>query len=256
MSACESTLERWLKKALNGPVIKGNLPPFTLTGDFNDAVFPINWTNKIPWWTARTNLYYFDYSPPEFNYSPPKFDLISPKLTIGSWCNYDEAHHYYQKFIDRDMHFREERQNSEQASPDVITLRSYFKTSIKRGTIAWDITENRKVLEEYDGRKDGTIRRPLYKKHPSLQRWMHRSIQLISDLKDGKINMKSNEVQGRIGKELKTKEEIRIRNELDNPNNEIWTRKRVEEWRRNFIELKITNTIEWQKFCTKQASKE
>ncbi|CAF1114353.1 unnamed protein product [Adineta steineri] len=253
-----SSLQCWMDKALNGPVIKGNLPPFTVTGDFNDAIFPTSITNKAPWWEATANLYKFDHS------SSP-FDVISPDLIIGSWCNYDEAHHFFQKFIDKDIKFRDERlkqrfeenehkdevnqsSNEQESEQSTINSHSYFKTTIKKGTVAWDITENRQVLKEYERRQNGEKRRKLDGNTTGWKCLMDRSVQLISDLKEGKINIQSNEIQGRIGNELKTREAIRRRNELDDPNYRNWKDKGFKSTRK-FIRLKIRNTIKWQKFC-------
>jgi hypothetical protein len=68
--------------------------------------------------------------------------------------------------------------------------------------------------------------------------------------------MKSDEVRGKIGEKLKSAEDIRKREELDNPKNAIWTKKRVHQWRRKFIQMKITNTIKWQEFCTAYINKQ
>jgi len=256
-----SSVQRWLEKATNGPVIKGNLPPFTLTGDYNDAVFPMPLTSKVPWWVATKNLNDFDHSTPEMH-------LRYPLLTIGSWCNYDEAHRYFQKFIDKDILFREykqrqrpEKNEQEEAESDTeqekINIPHYphFKTNIKKGTIAWDITQNREVLEEYQKRKNGKKSRKSDRFSQGWERVMDQSVKLISDIKEGKIDIKSDEVQGKIGKELKKKEEVRKRNELDDPNNQKWKRKRMFSWRRKFIQMKIINTIKWQEFCAAQANK-
>jgi hypothetical protein len=238
-----SSVQRWLEKATNRPVIKGNLPPFTLTGDYNDAVFPMPLTSKVPWWVATKNLNDFDHSTPEMH-------LRYPLLTIGSWCNYDEAHRYFQKFIDKDILFRQykQRQRSEKHYP-------HFKTNIKKGIIAWDITQNREVLKEYQKRQNGEKSRKSDTFSNGWERIMDRSVKLISDIKEGKIDIKSDEVQGKIGKELKKTEEIRKRNELDDPNNQKWRQKRIFSWRREFIQMKITNTIKWQEFCAAQANK-
>jgi hypothetical protein len=238
-----SSVQRWLEKATNRPVIKGNLPPFTLTGDYNDAVFPMPLTSKVPWWVATKNLNDFDHSTPEMH-------LRYPLLTIGSWCNYDEAHRYFQKFIDKDILFRQykQRQRSEKHYP-------HFTTNIKKGTIAWDITQNREVLKEYQKRQNGKKSRKSDTFSNGWERIMDRSVKLISDIKEGKIDIKSDEVQGKIGKELKKTEEIRKRNELDDPNNQKWRQKRIFSWRREFIQMKITNTIKWQEFCAAQANK-
>jgi len=245
-----SIVRRWLEKATNGPVIKGNLPPFTLTGDYNDAVFPMPLINKVPWWVENTNLDDFDHSTPELH-------LRYPRLTIGSWCNSDEAHHYFQKFIDKDIQFREykQKQRLELTEQEQINTPHYphFKTNIKKGATAWDITENREVLEEYERRQNGQKSNRF---SDGWNRLMDQSVRLISDIKEGRIDMQSEEVQGKIGKELKTKEEIKKLKELDDPNNESWRKKRIFSWRRKFIQMKITNTIEWQEFCATEANKQ
>ncbi|CAF4715175.1 unnamed protein product, partial [Rotaria sp. Silwood2] len=100
LSAFLSSVQRWLEKASSGPLTKGNLPPFTLTGDFNDAVFQMPSTNKDPWWAANANLDDFDHSPLEHH----------SESTIGPCCNYDDAHHHYQKIINKDLQFQEYKQ--------------------------------------------------------------------------------------------------------------------------------------------------
>jgi hypothetical protein len=260
MNAFLSSLQRWIEKASNGSVIKGNLPPFTLTGYFDDAQFPIPLINKNPWWEGSANLYGFD------EWSLDVY-LDDPSFTIGSWCSYDEAHQYFQKFIDKDVQFREERQalcskdeKSEQPSSENNKTendipRSYLKTNIKKGTVPWDITENRAVLEEYERRQRGEKPKKLTDYSSGWTRLLNISVGIISDIKEGKIDVKSDVVQGKIGKELKTKEEIKRRNELDDPNNKFWTEKRRNPQRREFIQLKIRNTIDWEKFCAVQAKK-
>jgi hypothetical protein len=239
------TIQRWLEKATKGPIIKGNFPPFTLTGDYNDAVFPMPLTDKAPWWMATANLDDFDHSTPELY-------LTYPRLTIGSWCNYDDTHRYYQQLIDREIQFRELKQNERSNSTTTYTPHyPHFKTTIKKNTTAWDITENTEVLNEYERRKTEGKPRQVDRLSSGWNRLMDRSVKLISDLKEGNIV----EVQGKIGKELKTKDEIRKRDHIDDPNNETWKSKRLFRWRKKFIQIKIQNTIEWKEFCTKQENK-
>ncbi|UJR07650.1 hypothetical protein I4U23_011938 [Adineta vaga] len=235
-------LQRWIEKASNGPVCKGNIPPFTVTGDFNDAIFPISLLDKTPWWETDLDLYDFDHSSTDF-------DKVSPELTIGSWSSYDEAQNYFQKLVNKDARFRDKQLNNKKSQVPSRKQHAYFKTNIKRGTIAWDITENRRVLKEYERRKNGGKRKKLNSKTRSSLNLLDRWVQLVSDLKEGRINMKSNEIRGTIGKELKTKDEIRKRIESDDPNNTQWSMERVPPRRRKFIKLKIKNTIEWENFC-------
>jgi hypothetical protein len=194
-------------------------------------------TDKAPWWMSTSNLNDFDHSTPE----------IDLRLLIGSWCNYDDTHDYFQKFIDREIQFRELKDkerpaidNSDQTK-NSIPHYPHFKTTIKKGTTAWDITENTEVLKEYERRKNGGKPRSV----------MDRSVKLITDLKEGNIDMNSNEIQGKIGTELKSKDEIRKRDHIDDPNNETWKNKRLLRWRRKFIQIKIQNTLEWKEFCAK-----
>lgn len=252
-----SSVQRWLEKAANGPVIKGNLPPFTLTGDYNDAVFPMPENDKVPWWVANENLDDIDHSSPEMY-------LRYPRLTIGSWCNSDETHHYFAKFIDKDIHFREfkrkepeeiSKKEGEQGTTTNIRYYPHFKTNIKKGTTAWDLTQNHEVLEEYQRRRDGKKLKNFYRYSEGWQRLMDESVRLITAIKDKKLSIKSNEIQGKIGKELKTKEEIRKINELDNPNNPRWKNKKLISRLGEFLELKLRNTIEWQQFCAAQTTK-
>ncbi|CAM4863546.1 unnamed protein product [Rotaria socialis] len=254
-SAFLSIVQHWLEKASNGSVTKGNLPPFSLTGDFNDAIFRTSSKDKTPWWVTSASQY-------DFNCSSLEFPLVS-RLMTSSFCDGDEAHSYFRNLINRDIQFLEykEKQHQmkskrEQKNQNSIFSsgphQSHFNTNIKKGTIVWDIIEDQEFLQEYEKRKSGKLIRNPNRLSIGWNRLLDRSVQLVADIKDGKINMASNEVQGKIGKALKTMKEIRKLNVLDDVNNELWRKKRFPLWRQQFIEMKISNTIQWQEFCAAQ----
>ncbi|CAF3317672.1 unnamed protein product [Rotaria sp. Silwood2] len=255
LSAFLSSIQRWLEKASNGPVIKSNLPPFTLTGDFNDAIFQMPSTNKVPWWVANANLDDFDHSPLEHH----------SESAIGPCISYDDAHHHYQKIINKDFQFQEYKQEhvteveQDQTNTDTITVNtshhSRFNTTIKRGTNAWDIIEDRQLIQEYERRLAGEKSKESDRYNHGWNRILERTLPLISDIKEGKIDMTSNDLQGKIGTNLKTKKEIKELNALDDPNNELWKNKKFSPWRRKFIQTKLSNTIKWQEFCAAQTNK-
>ncbi|CAF2477111.1 unnamed protein product [Rotaria sp. Silwood2] len=257
-------IKRWMHKASNGSIIRGNIRPFTVTGDFNDAPYPILLSNKNPWWTASAI-----YS--DFVHSPPEIYFRYPPLIMGSWFSYNEARHYYQTLIDRDIIFRNKRQkqrrmieklqqNSKQTTLNKsdskfrtkfseVVHNAEFTTELKEGQVAWDITEDIMILKEYEKRR---TRNKMKKSHENLTAWerlIERSVQLLSDMKESRIDLHSNILQGKIGNELKTEEEMRKLHELDDPNNKRWTIKRPRQCTREFLQAKIQNTIELQTLC-------
>ncbi|CAF2898789.1 unnamed protein product [Rotaria sp. Silwood2] len=257
-------IKRWMHKASNGSIIRGNIRPFTVTGDFNDAPYPILLSNKNPWWTASAI-----YS--DFVHSPPEIYFRYPPLIMGSWLSYNEARHYYQTLIDRDIIFRNKRQkqrrmieklqqNSKQTTLNKsdskfrtkfseVVHNAEFTTELKEGQVAWDITEDIMILKEYEKRR---TRNKMKKSHENLTAWerlIERSVQLLSDMKESRIDLHSNILQGKIGNELKTEEEMRKLHELDDPNNKRWTIKRPRQCTREFLQAKIQNTIELQTLC-------
>ncbi|CAF3707374.1 unnamed protein product [Rotaria sp. Silwood1] len=256
LKAFLSSVQRWLEKASNGPIIKGNLPPFTLTGDFNDAIFRMPLTNKVPWWKENMNLKDLDYSLTE----------LHSQSTMGSWCNYDDAHNYYKNVINKDLQFQEYKQvhlketEQDQTSTNTTNVNSLhhtrFNTTIKKGTSAWDIIEDRELIREYERRLAGEKSKESHINEAGWNRFLERILPLISDIKEGKIDMTSNDIQGKIGAELKTKKEIKELNALDDPNNEIWKNKQFSSWRKRFIQTKLLNTIKWQEFCAAQTNKQ
>ena len=243
-----------MEKATHGPVIKGNLPPFTLTGDYNDAVFPLTLTDKPPWWTSSADLHGFEHSTSDF----------STQLSAGPWCNYHDIHRYYQQLIDRETQFRKYKKGKHRlidtsekhvradSTDDHAPYYPHFITSLKKRTAAWDITENREVLREYERRKTGKKRKEDKRLTHGWNCWMDRSVQLITDIKEGNINTKSDKTKG---EELKTAADIRKREQLDDPFNETWKKKRRPSKLKAFIDQKIRNTIEWKEFCAKQGIK-
>ncbi|CAF4713604.1 unnamed protein product, partial [Rotaria sp. Silwood2] len=120
----------------------------------------------------------------------------------------------------------------------------------------WDIIEDRQIIQEYERRLAGEKSKESDRYTAGWNRFLDRTLPLISDIKEGKIDLTSNDLQGKIGKELKTKKEIKELNALDDPNNELWKNKKFSSWRRKFIQTKLSNTIKWQEFCAAQANKQ
>ncbi|CAF1313135.1 unnamed protein product [Rotaria sp. Silwood1] len=114
-------IRRWLNKAPN--VIKGNIKPFTPTGDINDAIFTINKSPNNP--TFAENYIAFDHSPPE-----KYFSLFSSNP--GLCLNNDQTHEYYQMSIysgklTKDL---EKRMNSNKTA-DISDEASHHETKIE-----------------------------------------------------------------------------------------------------------------------------
>jgi hypothetical protein len=83
-------VKRWLNKAPN--VIKRNIPPFTPTGDINDAIFTIySHLTEFDWWKQ-------DYE--GFDHSPMTNDYFSTLTSNSDSCwTTEQAHDYYQQLI-------------------------------------------------------------------------------------------------------------------------------------------------------------
>lgn len=252
-----------MKKASNETVTKGNLPPFSPTGDFNDAIYPILLLNKAPWWENSKNC-------PDLDHSPPNIYFNNPPSLIGSWFNRNEALDFSQRLTNRDVLIRIEKQkrrqkkmklertgNSVESNEPYYHLKprdfkiihdSNFTTEFKKGEIAWSITKDALILRECEKRRR-TIKKKTIKKLTTWDHLVERSIKLIADIKEGKIDLNSDILQGRIGNELKTEEEMRKLHELDNPKNKRWTKKQPRHCTKEFLQAKLQNIIELQKLC-------
>ena len=281
MDAFDSVIQRWIERASQEPMTmtKDNLPPFTMTGDYNDAAFPMRNSNKEPWWIGIAG----------FDHSSPTSD--APDDIIGSWFNYDEAHLYFEKLIDPDIHFQRQikatlnDRESDDSGLATLEKNSYVKlnTYMQKGTVAWDFMQHIDFLREYRRRETG---KRLVKGSPGWLKLVDIYVRMISGVKDGKIKLGSDLVQGRIGRREKSKENIRKRNELDNPMSKLWSTenrtvilqrfigqqiaKREElgqsmsqlecdyriEALSKFIDLKIQHTLELQRLCEAQANKQ
>lgn len=185
--------------------------------------------------------------------------MVDQPPTIGSWCNLDDAHDFFRKLIDRDIMYREKIQLHGINIGKTMISNAYhspFDTNIKRDTVAWDITQDRIILKEFNRRINGEKSKRVKKFSKAWQDSLDRSIQLISNIKEDKIDLMLNGVPGLIGKEEKrTVEEMKILHKLDDPNNPIWTSKRRSLWKQKFIQIKLSNNIKWQEFCVAQEKK-
>ncbi|CAF1451582.1 unnamed protein product, partial [Rotaria sordida] len=207
-------IERWLEKAYNGNAIFGNLPPFSLTDDINDAPFETSCQNENPWW-IRNEYIKPDDDERDSDYFDDSPDYFEDSLrVIGSWPAYDEAHRYFQDGINRDTLF-----------------------SIKRGKRRLEMEENNQwnQVQRVNGIKNKKI-----KGFPSFTTGLKR---------ENRIDEKLPSVQGYNDKELKTRNEIRKLNELDNTNNPRWKRCQQNPHLQNFIQKKIENIIKFKKLC-------
>lgn len=228
-------IQRWIEKAEQNPVIKGNLPPFTLTGDYNDAVFPILSEGKAPWWKATAHLEKFDHS-------EPKDDSLG---ILDGWCNYDETEQYFQQSIDREIQFREakekERSDEEKADPRHYP---HFSTDMTKGVPAWDVTQNSAVRQRYEEIEYAETN-PRKKKRLNRysDAYFDRLVETFKGIMEGTIS-KDEKKRLALGNAKKTSEEMRKQNELDNPNRK-WKRRTPRE----FLAAKRKSMIEWQKFC-------
>ena len=249
-----SAIQRWLEKANTGPMTKGNLPPFTPTGDYNDAIFPTTWTDKEAWWMIHNERL------EDFDHSSSELFAIWKNQEMGSWSNYDDTHRFFQNYVDREIQFRQlkqeerliSRENEEEDDYSYTSHYPHFKTTLRKGTTAWDMTVNDEVLREYQRQRDGG--KPLKPTRTTFGwiRVLNRSVEIIAAIKEGRLSADSDEVKGKIGRTEKSNEEIRKREQLDDPNNKRWKNQRIHKWRRDFIEIKIQNILQWKEFCLKQ----
>ncbi|CAF3559307.1 unnamed protein product [Rotaria sp. Silwood1] len=255
-----SSIKRWIEKASNGSVILGNIPPFTLTGDINDAVFPIIYKDKKAWWKIN------EYPPLDHTIENNDWNYLSS--IVGSWYNQREASYYFQKLIDRDVRLQENRQNK---IPEVVQqiikknnrldmklfkAISYtnFTTEIKKGTTGWDITQDSLILKQYRVKQKEKPTEKAKEESTLWDRTIEQTVELIRNINENKIASDSNILQGKIGNELKTRKEIRRQNELDNPNNKRWKTKHRSPHRADFIQQKIQNILEFEKLCNASSS--
>jgi hypothetical protein len=251
IAAFLSCIKRWIENASNGTVFLGNIQPFTLTGNFDDGIFPILDKDKKGWWTAN------DFK--GFIHSAPEYIFYQSPPIIGSWPTQTEASHYVRKFIDKGAESGENKktESQEQAkqrveqetTADMSLLKGIFykdfTTEIKNGTTGWDITQDSLILEQYIRNHRKKRMKKASEKPTIWARVTKQSVKLISDMAEG-----SNKLQDKIGNELKTEEEIKNENELDNPNNPLWTTKRRSRYTASFIQRKIQNIIELEKLCS------
>ncbi|CAF3924690.1 unnamed protein product [Rotaria magnacalcarata] len=221
-------IKGWIDKASNGNPAVCNIPPFTLTGDFNDAIFPVTIQNKKAWWRInriaslnhRLDTHYFYPAVP----------------IIGSWANQRESFYYLQECIARDVRFYRTEETKRCTN---------FTTEIKKGSTGWDITQDAVLLCAYKYRKNQKIT----EKSPLWDRVVKRTIELSENINEKSIDPKSNVLQGKIGNELKKTKEIQKRNQLDDPNNEYWKTKRLSPAGEAFIQQKLKNILEFEEFC-------
>ncbi len=123
LKACDrqflGCVKRWLEKAPNA--IRGNIAPFTPTGDINDAVFIV---------PRSVNAKQFERVYEPFDHSLPG-NYFSRAHTSGLYITNEQTHEYYQKLV-------------ESTKP-----MSGMDTTIKEKEIVWDIDPpNPKNIEE------------------------------------------------------------------------------------------------------------
>ncbi|CAF3983936.1 unnamed protein product [Rotaria sp. Silwood2] len=289
----------WQRKRTN--IIKQNVVPFTLTGDINDASFPMPISNKQPWCNFDETLVAENDNSNDKKQvdSHENYSWLIPKYN-GSWFTLEESHYYYQEFIDKDtlrqLRRLEEqsttphdKQNEQQPSQikkrentqEKVALTAYtsnqdiyrkveehpdFVTKIKRGKVAWDITDDRLVklstqpyskldLEWFTPMKQRvqntrTIILGSKKRFSICERsWNYykkKQLETIEEINKSQGNNSDLIQQRRIGDELKKKEEMDKLLKLDDPNR-IW--RIPENFSQKFFEQKKKNIIEFKQLC-------
>ncbi|CAF1260775.1 unnamed protein product [Adineta ricciae] len=244
-----SLIKRWITKASNEPVILGNIPPFTLTGDYNDAEFPIPLRDKRPWWELEDLGKNFPHSRSKELKWPPE------PIIVGSWFSSDEAHEYFESITDVEIQFpRPKEKKLEGSGTDehphkndtvkAISPRKYMKfdTSIKDHVSVWN-TAPRDIdfLKEYERRTKGsTTNLP----EDIEERWnhywpeYHKSIQ---KLVRGKVEAQS--LQGAA---------LRKREILNDPGHRVWRDGTRNRGCPQFVKQMIRNAKKWEKFLKAQ----
>lgn len=231
----ESTIERWLEKAETGLVIKGNLPPLTFTGDYNDAIFPTFWTAKDPWWIGWKD---FDHS---FSGLLEEFD----DWRIGSWSNYDDTHRFFHQYLDREIAFRQRKEKERSSSSTFYESRyPHFKTTIRKGKTAWGITEDREVLGEYQRQINGGKPLKSTRLSSGWVRWLNRSVKFISEIKGGSLHLQSD---GTPRKKRKRKRE-----QLSRPPEITLRNEECSQRLKEFLQNQNDHMIQWKDLCSRQ----
>ncbi|CAF1193584.1 unnamed protein product [Adineta steineri] len=238
---------RWIDKASEGIATKGSIPPFSITGDINDALYSIFVADKIPWWTLGPNY-------PDFDHSPPNIYFHNLPVISDSWFTYQEVDDFFHTLINRDIQFhietRKQRRIFEKFGRKTKLLHdSTFTTELKEGESAWNFTQDKLVLNEYKRMQTRNKTTKLSKNLTAWQRLVLKTVELSSDIDKGRIDLNSDLIQGRIGDELKTQEELQKLNELDDPKYSRWTIKKPRRCTHEFLQTKIQNTIEVRKLC-------
>lgn len=164
--------------------------------------------------------------------------LFGEPITLGSWCNIDEAQYFFARLIDRNVQFQK-REKIRQSPAKDIRMRAYatFDTSVRRGVPAWDVKQDVELVKEYRTRK-GLENAQLPENFE--QRWHQLRCKYwrnITDLVHGRVEMLSI-----------SEEQCRERANLDDPSTGLYRTKRRYRTCPEFIEMKAQNTIEWQNF--------
>ncbi|CAF0947415.1 unnamed protein product [Adineta ricciae] len=244
-----SLIKRWITKASNEPVILGNIPPFTLTGDYNDAEFPIPLRDKRPWWELKDLGEHFQHSRPD------ELKLFSEPIIVGSWFSSDEAHEYFESISGIEIHLRRQKKKVSEGSGtgehphknDAVKANSSgkymkFDTSIKDHVSVWD-TKPRDIdfLKEYKIRTKGwTTKLPA----DIEERWNHYWPEYhacIQKLVWGKVEAQS--LQGAA---------LRRREILNDPGHRVWRDGTRNRGCPQFVKQMIRNAKKWEKFLKSQ----
>ena len=177
-------IRQWIEKAKHTPMIKDHIPPFTLTGNYNDAKFAIVPKEKT-WWEASADADQSDDSKAE--------DKSLEKQILDGWCNYDETEQYFRQLIDREIQFREIKEKERGSTKkNKKSPRHYphFHTDMKKGVPAWDVTQNpvvRKLMKNsrrYRSNKTEEI--------SDYGKYMNRLVEICKLLKAQLVKMKRN----------------------------------------------------------------
>lgn len=263
--------KRWLKSKYNN--ISQNITPFTLSGDINDAYFPMPIDNKEPWYNCAED---------KANDENQQIDLYKdnalfiPKYN-GSWFTLEEAHYYFHRLIDKDTknsvfkssisHDLDDQQGNSNVlmgenKKENIKEFPDFITKLKKGEIAWDITQDRLLklpLLSLKPRKNPRARTPDDRIPSRYERvwdyYRKRQLRMVEEI--NKSNGENSELIQRrpIGDELKTKKEIEELKKLDDLNR-VW--KIPRNCDPKFFEQKKKNIIDfndWVQGRLKQTGK-
>ncbi|CAF3631775.1 unnamed protein product [Rotaria sp. Silwood1] len=165
-----NSVKRWLNKSTNA--IRGNIIPFTPTGDINDAIFVIDQPSYSK--LFEKNFLSFDHSPPNQYFSPFKSNP-------GSCFNHEESQDYYQKLIQssRPINSIEAIMEDNDTAWDTVSL---YHTPIDVDED--DIDIERKTLDEIKKLEKLDNPNRVWKNTRNAEKFIQQKIKNILELKE------------------------------------------------------------------------